>query len=396
MNEKLRILKMIEDGKITAIEAAALLTSLDGDATPPAPGRATPESTERPFRAHSEKPPSQNNRSLYDSSYSDLGTKFENFAREAAPKVEKFTKTVAEKIVDATDKLSDVFVPDESQRDPQRAPSPSPPKKEKNIAEKQVEILVMADDSNELNIAGLNGNVRIRGYNGDKITARIVYASKKADAPIDIKKLGGKYVLFYEQEYFYDVSVDAFVPERAFRAVKIENLNGNLDASTLSANEIHFSNSNGSTILADISAVNFFAESSNGRLSVSKITADDATIENMNGSTEADEIDIAQLRLSNYNAPLSIIMSKFSRYFGYLWRVETGNAKLGINLPTAYDTGYHIKARAAMGEVRVGLTNLRYLIKEPMLVEAQSANIDHASRKVNLVIETSNAPLLIN
>ncbi|MCL1846008.1 MAG: DUF4097 domain-containing protein [Defluviitaleaceae bacterium] len=397
MNEKLRILKMIEDGKISAAEAAEILASLDGGGTPP----STPE----PFRAHSAEPPrrdrdeQQRGRSLYDSSYSDLGEKFESFARDAAPKVEKFTKAVAEKIVGATDKLSETFAPEDG-HDPQRAPSAeskkASAKSSKNEVEKQIEILVTPDVSNELNISCHNGNIHIRGYNGDKITARLTYRANKADAPIEIKKLGGKYSLHYEAEDFHSVSIDAFVPERAFGVIKIDGMNGNLDASTLSANEIRFSNANGNSSISEISAVKFFAEASNGRLTVSKIAAESATIENMNGSTEADETDVANLKLSNYNAPLSIIVSKFSRHADYIWSVETGNAKLGINLPSSHDVGYYVKAHAPMGEIRVGLANLKYVINEPSVVEAQSANLDRAAKKIKLTAETSNASLFIN
>ncbi|MCL1878606.1 MAG: DUF4097 domain-containing protein [Defluviitaleaceae bacterium] len=394
MNEKMRILKMIEDGKISAAEAADLLASLDGGGG----DRPVPP----PFRAHDEAASSRRDeqqrgseRSLYDSSYRDLGEKFESFARDAAPKVEKFTKAFAEKIVGATDKLSDTFVP-EGEHDPQRAPSPSPSRKAKNTVEKQVELLVEPDGSNELNLTCLNGDVRIRGYNGDKITARITYRANKSGAPIEIKKLGGKYTLHYEPEDFCTVSIDAFVPERAFGVIKVDLMNGNFDVSTLSANEIHFTNANGNTSIAEISAVKFFAEASNGRLSVSKIASDSATIENLNGSTEANDIDIANLKLTNYNAPLSIIMSKFSRHTNYIWNVETGNAKLGINLPSARDVGYHIKAHASMGKIRVGLADLKYVINEPYVVEAQSANLDYAAKKIRLAAETSNAPLLIN
>ena len=209
-------------------------------------------------------------------------------------------------------------------------------------------------------------------------------------------KLGGKYFLKYEPDDFTVVSIDAFVPERAFSVIKIDGTNCTLDCSSLSASEMRFVNANGGMSLAGLAAGNLTAESSNGRFTMANIAANSASVENLNGPMEITEIDIENMKLSNYNAPLSIIMSSFSRYTDYNWNVETGNAKLSINLPTLPTLGYHIKAHASMSEIRLGLTGLQYLINEPSLVEARSVSFDTVAKRVKLSAETSNAPLVIN
>jgi hypothetical protein len=67
-----------------------------------------------------------------------------------------------------------------------------------------------------------------------------------------------------------------------------------------------------------------------------------------------------------------------------------------MNLPAAPDLGYSIKARAAMGEIRLGLTGLQYTINDPSMAEARSVQYDMAAKQIRLVVETSNAPLTIN
>lgn len=398
MNEKLRLLKMIENGQITATEAAQLLQAIDSggsgfsSATPPASSHSAAKyegyaNNGRPAAGHS-------------SSLDALGSNFESFAREVTPKVQKITEAVADKIVAAADYVSDAFT-EASHSSQAHAPAASkriaePKRPAGKAIEKQVEMAVEPGAYNELNFSCMNGDIRIKGYNGDKITARLMYSSKKADAPIELVKLGGKYFLKYESDDFSVVSIDAFVPEHAFGVIKIDGVNGHLDASSLSASEIRFTNANGNTTLSGITAGNLSADSTNGRFSVSNIIAQSAIIENLNGSMEASELDISKLKLSNYNSPLSIIMSKFARYSDYIWDVETSNAKLNINLPTMPDLGYHIKAHAAMSKISFGLTGLQYLINEPSLVEARSVSFDKVTKKIQLAVETSNAPLVIN
>ncbi|MCL2577815.1 MAG: DUF4097 domain-containing protein [Defluviitaleaceae bacterium] len=403
MNEKLRILQMIENGQISAAEAAQLLQAVDSGGS----GYSLPPVPPPPPVGHSSSGKkyegyTNNGRPSGDShsSFDDIGQKFESFVRDAAPKVEKFAEVVASQIAGVAGRVSDAFVSPApshtSQAHRPEPPKPSAPKSSGGMCEKQIEIPVETSGYNELNISGFNGDIRLKGYNGDKITARLTYRAKKANSYIELVKLGGKYFLKYEPDDFGMVSIDAYVPERAFGVIKVDGMNGHLDASSLSASEMRFSNANGSTALSGLAAGNLYAESSNGRFSVSNIAAESATIENLNAPLETDELDIAKLKLSNYNSPLSIIISKFERYSEYIWSVETGNAKLNINLPTAPNLGYHIKAHAAMGEIRLGLTGLQYLINEPSLVEARSTSFDGSAKKVKLGVETSNAPLLIN
>ena len=444
-NEKLMILKMLEDGKISAAEASRLLQSVESGGAgtsvppvapapmpighPPAGGGIPAPPTPSPYAggastggyaAHGNngRPPAGHHSGggTHGGAYSapiinvdELGRKFESFAREMAPKVQKATEYAVSGIATVADKISGALAPDPTHYPPRpgapaaggasqayrSAPAPRPVAAG-GVVEKNIEMLVDGGSFNELNLVGLNGEVRIKGYNGDKITARLSYRTKRAGAEIELMKLGNKYFLKYDDADFTMVSIDAYVPERAFGVVKIDGMNCKGDCSSMAAGDMRINNANGATTLSALAATNLTAETSNGHFSISNTTAENATLENMNGPIDTAEIDIANLKLVNYNGSLSIIMSNFSRYSEYLWNVETGNAKLNMNLPTMPDLGYHIKAHAAMGEIKLGLTGLQFLINEPSLVEARSTSFDAVGKKVKLAVETSNAPLIIN
>lgn len=414
-NEKLRILKMLENRQITAGEAAELLKAVGGGATAgPAKHSAGPVSGARPpetarggeERYSSYAPNAGGPAPAPGASFGmeDIGKKFESFARDVGPKARKFTEAVADKISMAAGKMSDVFAPErdtEAARAPRQAaagrPAPPAPKaRAGELRQMSVELFVEKGAMNELDLSCLGGELRLKGYNGDKITAKITYRPNHAKAAIELAKLGGRHFLKYEPDDFSLVAVDAYVPEKAFGAVKLDGTNCEVDLSNLSADHVRVSNMNGPASISGISAGHFFAETSGARLSVSGITAARAKIENMNGPLEAVELDVSELKLSNYNAPLSLMVSKFERFGEYVWSVETGNAKLGMNLPTLHGVGYHIKAHAAMSEIRLGLTGLQFLVNEPSLVEARSTDFERARAKVRIAVETSNAPLTIN
>ena len=418
-NEKLRILKMLENKQISATEAAELLKAVSGGGgTPPTPVQQTGTT----FTSH-QTSASRSSPSGHDTRYTsytpntgklaggssfgieDLGRKFESFAKDMAPKVQRFTEVVADKISGAADKVSDAFSIDHSDTVPTMPIQPgssrpsapaSKPSSPGSVQQINTELFVEKGGMNELDLSGLAGEIRIKGYNGDKITARISYKSSRHGSPIELVRLGGKYFLKYEADDFSSVSIDAYVPEKAFNVVKIEGINCKVDVSSLSSGQVRISNMNGSVSLIGITANNIFAESTGGRFDAANIVSDSAKLENLNGVLEASELDIAELKLSNYNAQLSLMISKFERYSSYMWGIETGNAKLSINLPTLHDVGYHIKAHAAMSEIKLGLTGLQFLVHEPSLVEARSINFDRCAKTVKMAVETSNAPLVIN
>jgi len=410
-NEKIKILKMLESGQISADEAARLLQATDGSSTTthtPPPVTPPPKSTYEGYASNnnggrgpspSSVPPSQ--------TLEDLGRKFETFARDMAPKVQKFAESAVSAIVGVTDKVSDTFTSASSSMSgsptpppsgqPHHRPEPARPKASPSgTTVTEIDQFIEAGAHNELSISGLNGEVRIKGYNGDKITARLTYRAKRAGAPIEFIKLGGKYFLNYESDDFHQVSMDAYVPEQAFGIIKIDAINCVVDCSSLTANDMRIVNANGSLSLSSLSANTLTAENSSGRFVISNIAATTATIENINGQIECAELDIANLKLTNYNSPVSVIMSNFARHTDYLWSIETGNAKLTMNMPTLPNLGYHIKAHTSMGEIRVGLTGLQFLINEPSLVEARSVAFDASAKRLKLAAETSNAPLTIS
>lgn len=404
MNEKLMILKMLENGQINAAEAANLLQSIESPSRAAAPPTLPPTPKSHPTpRMDSDTSRHGNNGSRSGGGHGldDLTRKFESFARDMAPKAQKFAESAAGVISGAADKVSKALseagssVPSAA---PQagHTPRPAAPASTTGGTEQHIEMLVDSSGYNELSLSGLNGEVRVKGYNGDKITAKLTYRKKNSRAAIEMMKLGNKYFLKYEPDDFQSVSIDAYVPERAFSVFKADGLNCTVDCSSLAAGEMQIINANGNTRLSALAATNLTAEGTNGNFIISNVNAASATVENMNGNLETHELDIANLKLTNYNGPLSIIMSGFNRHASYIWNVETGNAKLNMNLPTMPTLGYHIKAHAAMSEIRLGLTGLQFLINESSLVEARSIHFDTAAKQVKLAVETSNAPLTIN
>ncbi|MCL2420721.1 MAG: DUF4097 domain-containing protein [Defluviitaleaceae bacterium] len=407
-NEKMMILNMLQEGKITAEEAAKLLAAAEiPDNGAPAAGTARPATPSSPRGTAADDGPVSNDgtrpagaKPAGGVDFDELGRKFAAFAKGLEPKIQKVTEVVAEKTVTIADTLSKGIESTAASMTQSGGVTGTKPATKTAApagagTERHIE-LVVADGYNELNLAGLNGEVNISGYNGDKISAKIRYKTRRNGAVIDLMKLGGKYYLNYEEDDFEFVAIDAYVPAHKFKVLNISGMNGNMDISGLSGDQMQISNSNGQTVLSDLTADSIKSESGNGRLTIGRISASTAIIEHFNGVLDASEVDAEKLSMTNFNGSLSMSVSAFERFNDYLWNVETSNGKLTFNVPTLPDLGYHVKASAPLGNIRVGLTGLEFSINDTSLVEARTPSFDSRSKKVRLALETSNAALTVN
>jgi len=414
-NEKMMILKMLEEGKISAEDASKLLATAEAASPPPMPmGSQTPprhttsppparpgvDSAPRPNSPGGAIPPRPG------SAVDDMSKKFGAFMKDMEPKIKKAAETVVEKTASAADSISKSLSTHGEKRGPSGGMSsahfpqaPTAPKPARAPSgpgiEEMIEILVREAGA-ELNLSGFNGQVLVKGYNGDKISAKIYTVAKRAGAKAELAVLGNKYYLAYDENDFERVCIDAFVPEGMFDNVRIATTNGDVRAATLTAQYVQIENMNGGTEVTDVNANNVAIESNNGTLRLADSAAHTATIENFNGGINISKIDIANLKANTFNGAVDMQIAGFAAYDQYNWQVETSNGKLSLVLPSYSTLGYHVKAHAALGDAKIGLVGMNYLRNDKSFVEAKSINYDEALKKVDMTLATSNASLVVN
>jgi len=423
--EKMMILKMLEEGKINAEEAARLLATTDGGSvssssassavprnfgsqTPSSPGPSVHRPASGPSGPSDGTGPRPNAPlpgKTVGSAVDDMGRKFGAFVKEAEPKVRKFAETVVEKTASAADSLSKSLQSHGDKRSVgggsasyfPAAPTMSarPSKPSGPGVEEMIEIRV-ASFGGELNLTGLNGQVQVKGYNGDKISAKIFTVAKRAGAKAELAALGNKYYLSFDENDFERVCIDAFVPEAMFDSIKAATTNGDISLSTVTAVNVQVENMNGATEIAGIKAQNLIIESNNGGLRLLDTAAEMAKVENFNGPITISKVDISNLKSTTFNGAIDMQIAGFSAYDYYNWHVETSNAKLSLVLPSYSTLGYYVKGHAALDNVKLGLVGMNYMRNDRSFVEAKSINYDTAHKKVDLTLTTSNAPLVVN
>ena len=411
-SEKMMILNMLNEGKISADEASRLLAAAsDGSSSasykPPSPSPRivghdpqrphghSPAPSPSPAAARSPHVPRANAPPVTESGFDAMGRKISEFVKDATPKVKEFAGKVVEKTAGAADSISKSLAGGGKVEPSHYGSAPARPASVAAGVEELLEIKV-EHSNGELNLQGLNGQVLVKGYNGDKISAKLYTVAKRAGAKANLATLGNKYYLSYDENDFDRVCIDAFVPEALFQTIKASTVNGDLSVSTVSANYVFVENIGGNTEVVGVKSDNLHIESNNGTLTIKETAAHKATAENFNGPIAINKIDIGELKVNTFNGAIEMQIADFAAYDNYRWNVETSNGKLLVVLPSYATIGYHIKGHAALDTVKLGLVGMNYLRHDNSSLEAISVNYETCLKKVDMELATSNAPLVIN
>jgi DUF4097 and DUF4098 domain-containing protein YvlB len=439
-NEKMQILKMLEEGKINADEASRLLQSVEaGQSTNTASHTSGDNSKsysrdfDRQSSTYTQSGSSQTSSSQAGSSHAnssqygnsqrqgsgasagfddfatDLRRKFEVLAKDMEPKIQKFVGTVAEKTADVADMISKNMHEAEKHtapartsgtqqqqppRQPHQAVRPAPAYRS-GASPRSFELKV-EPGYNELNLKALNGDITITGYNGDKITVNLYAKETRAGARLELMRLGSRYCLNYNAEDFKTISVEALVPDKLFSNVVAGTSNGQTNVSNITTEHFSIQSSGGDSLFRNIHAESIRIDTGGGRLGLDEICAKNANIEGSGGAVDANYLDTANLRLLTSNAGITMNAGDFRQGADYTWIIESSNGKIALNVPSSPRNGYHIKASTSLEHIRLGLPALNYLKNARNNVEAISSGFDSAAVRVKVSVETSNAELSVN
>lgn len=369
-DERIIILKMLEEGRISSEDATKLLDAISKD-----------------NKVYTEKEGVDSHDTSIETFTNDLGRKIEAFTKGFEPKLYKITETLVEKTTNMADKIA------------QSIPVIEMPKRykpvNKNILEHTFEIRV-PEGYNELNLSSFNGDIRINGYSGDLIKAKVNYIPKSGGANIDLLKLGEKYILNYNEDMFEYVSIDAYVPKSLFRNINIQCINGIAYVSSIKTEYLTLNNLNNNSEIKDIESGIVKIDANNGSLKATNLMCKSCKFEISNGNLNINNFDIENLYISAFNSNTNIDLTKFNKFNGYIWNIESSNGLISMKIPSTPDIGYYIKAQTSLNNVNVGLTGLDYILYFSSYVEAKSVNYDVILKHVNINAETSNAPINIS
>jgi DUF4097 and DUF4098 domain-containing protein YvlB len=408
--ERMMILKMLQEGRINSDEAAKLLEALDAsekkaNAGPGGPGFGGPGAHGGPGCP----PPHFHRRPQYN--YYDEAAKFRerinewrrDFAKnynqkdfdkmvdDFSAKAEKVGKEVASATAGMVDKMVDFvgsFVDTGAF----------------NIfgncvlVEKTYE--APAVEGSSLELQATNGPITVKKHQEDKvlIKAKIRTPQNNADNVLAFDNSSDTISLKLANNEAFNLSVsyDVFVPAVKFNKLVLETKNSKIYVEDTLSEEFTSITKNGMIDLTGVNSSKVNVDTKNAKVAVNYLIGKEVRITTKNAAIELKNIKAE--KLGAYTANGKILLENLQTVDGaeeIELMLQTKNADIKANMNDTDNKGYRVKARTKNGGINLLVPNLLYRNSPDVegfgkQAEAETENFSNAPQRVTIYAETHN------
>lgn len=358
-NERIKILKMLENGEITADEASRLLSALEGSSST--------------YTSNNNNNSTNNNGQSID--FNRIINRITNTTQILAKKtskiyndLEKEVKSIFKNINTTSNKNSIC--------------------KEFNFA--------LNDTNNSLDLKSLNGEMVLKGYNGNKLTLKTIYIPKDINNNIEFYSTDNKkYVFTFMEEKFEKVSLEVLVPKKYFDNISLSSINSNFSLDSINFKNILCDTTNSNGIIENCEGQDINVNNVNGKLIIRGIKSNSLKVCNINNYVKLNNIDIKNVSVDVLNGEIDVINDYLNLFDDYDWKLETQNNSINIEINTD-NVNYNIDARTSLGKINILKNNLVYSEKRDYRVLAKTENVNQLFKNLNLCLETANSTIILS
>jgi DUF4097 and DUF4098 domain-containing protein YvlB len=159
------------------------------------------------------------------------------------------------------------------------------------------------DKASLIKLIGKNSNVTLKGYDGDAIKFTCTYNARRTlDKPVQLIQENGHFEIIYDYDAMRSFHISCEVP----RKLMIENIfaetkNSTIDVYGIYAGGINLSTKNSPIKIQDVSCNELLGRTRNANVKIERVACKDLVIETSNSKIDAEYVvaHIAQLKTSN-------------------------------------------------------------------------------------------------
>lgn len=387
--EKLLILKMLEEGKITSAEAAKLIEAIDG---------STKQSTGDNFTKQQKQPNFQDEiykmrdkvhewKTEFKSNYKQKD--FDRTMDDFSAKAEKLGKNVANTTFGIVDKLVDFvgsFVETNSFNFFGSFPT----------IEKTYESI--ATEGMDINIEAINNYISVKKHLDNKIIikSKIRGPQQNTENAIDYSDTGNAISLKLNKMSNLSVSHEILLPAMMFNNIRFESSNGKIYAEDSQANTFEAITKNGHIELMGVNSEKINLTTKNSRVQINYVIGKDIEITTSNGAIDIKHIKANTIKGTTMNGRIFVEnVQKHENGEEIALNMKTANGGIKINMDDTDSKAYKISAKTTNGGINLLIPDLVYnnINKQGTVgsfAEAESNNYSTSIEKVNIIAETSN------
>ncbi|NMB01767.1 MAG: DUF4097 family beta strand repeat protein [Firmicutes bacterium] len=369
--EQRMILRMLEEGKITAEEAEALLKAL-GD---------------EPLTSESE---------AQEDPWVRLEKMGEDFASKVEVATERFSRSLEHTVGDKLTKLPKILAKfpflgfEESQEFTQVVRGP-----------------VGLGEVLSIDLSNANGPIRLQGWSEDYYQLTVVQKLKGRDRELLRSRLyevdwednaeKTNFKLNIPDQGDRLISLQLMVPEERTYEVHLASLNGSLVVANLIGKDLTFNTINGSTELRSVKVQSIQGKGDNGSCEMEGVVAENIRYELGNGSYRLS-IAAEAVDLLTTNGAINVRVADVQNGTGY--RLRTTNGSVNVSLPPRVDLGVALNLRTSVGRISTKLGSLEVTQQERhgggALLTANSPEYERYTDRITLEATSTSGSITVS
>lgn len=413
MEEKMLILKMLQEGKITTDEAVKLLESLEKGSA------SAPQSGSRINEIRDELAAKLNEMKI-DEKLNKFGEKAsklaETFGEKAGKLAEQLGENInSEKIENSTEKFTEEFTKRMETLGQDIAESASKfadtfASQFGNLFETSYEkykynssyIYPITKDSN-IHLKTSNFSVKVVSSAAKEMTVNIFVNSNIPQLVID------EYFKTITEDNSYSLSSE--FPGRTWGRIEIQlpkeinelsisTDNAKCEISDIDIKLLNCSTANGKITLTRCNAEEMEVLTDNEKVILNKVSARTANIRTSNSKIEIEGSHLDNIDAKTSNAAILVNSSRKGDSLSSNYILNTSNGKIDVSLIKAEGFEHMVDAHTSMERIDVNLSNLTYSMDKKNIgmqssTQIKSENFDTTSNKIVVKASTSNAAIII-
>jgi DUF4097 and DUF4098 domain-containing protein YvlB len=423
--ERLLILRMVEEGKITAEEAIALLDALQDEPSMPGVASADQAATDAESATKDEKADPDVNVKLEkkiseaaDKAASKINEKIKKLNDpEVSRKIEEEATKFAENVQRAAEQLGKILE-ERIQKDVKPALANIPSFLEhlpfvgnvlfgSTITTEEEYAGELTGDEIEVCYTGRNGFLEIKPWD---VPAYRLEVKKTVQGPkaeelknvkaFDVSNESGRLELRVKSEIIAGVNGTLWLPRDKSYSLRLHTSNGWMRIQGLKGNRLQAQTSNGRVEIRGWTGEQMGARTSNGSIECTDVIGNEVELETSNGRISASMSAKKSLcRTSNGPINLKLHVASDALTGEGRHEVTTSNGAIKISLPQSVLERTSVDARTSYGNVTIDAAELAVKRNGEDIGDrhtiAEGAQYESTADRVNIVARTSNAGITV-
>lgn len=391
MEERIMILNMLKEGKITPEEANKLLEAIERGNRTTDFNRINREKFEEKLNKFKEKAGKFSDQmgDSFNTNREKFTNNTEKFTDDFSKKMENFGSDMAEAAMKLSDKLVNFFSNtfDIGHDKYQFAKAYS----------------YQVTEAANISIQSSNFSVKVSPSETDEIKVNMLVNSNVPEMNIDefFKVESNENNFSFMTEFGNRTwgRIELQIP-RNVASITILTSNAKCELSEMNADYIKAHTSNGKIIFTQCQTNEIEAVTNNSKIVCENCTSQIANLSTSNGKVEITDCKIDSIDAKTSNSAILLNgTSKLNESEGK-YNFRTSNGKIYLNLADCSDCGFTVDASTSLGNINIDLPDLTYMINKKTSSFSSSAMVkskdyDEVTNKVFIKANTSNSSINI-